>query len=161
MNDKAKSLLVVVALSLVPYLVVSWGYTHLVDGGARAFGQALWVLVIGRIFFAAVETLGSTVAWRLYGKLPVVSKYLTLLQTHKFPERIFAHDDLSSYLDRIEQGEEFSDALRNSASDMRKALDISENAGLLISKRTWAAAEEALEIYSPRAKAPVFGQPSE
>jgi hypothetical protein len=161
MNENTKSKLIVFALSLVPYLLLSWAYMHIVDGGPKAFWQALWFLVVVRLIFAAIETLGSVLVWRFHGKQLVVDKYLESLRSHKFPDRIYEQDDFSTYLSRIADGEEFPAALRSAAREMTKVMEVNEDSGILVGMRMWAAAEEALEIYSPRAKAPSCWQPSD
>lgn len=64
MND-TRSQIILTLFAWVPYVLVSWGYAKLSDG---SFWSALGVLVAVRLFFGAIETLGSVLAWRLYGK---------------------------------------------------------------------------------------------
>lgn len=153
-----KSAIIVSAFAAVPYLLVAWGYTALVDGGAIAFWIGLAVLLGARLFFALVETVGSILAWRLHGRRIMVEKFLFVLRTKNFPRRYYDHDDFTNYLDRVENDDALSPSLRRDAKEWYKFLGIFEDLGILIGARMHSATEIALETYSPRANAPRFNE---
>ena len=155
MND-ARSQIITALLAFVPYLLVSWGYTTLTNGNAKDFWVALGVLLLVRLFFGIIETLGAVLSWRVYGKKLMVKKHLEFLRTHNFPRRTYAHDNISAYLLRIEDGPEYSAPLKTTAKEMRSVLELCEGFGILLGMRMHSAAEAALDVYSPRSEAPVF-----
>jgi len=156
MND-ARSRIITALLAFVPYLLVSWGYMALVNGNSKDFWAALGVLVGVRFFFSIIETLGSILAWRLHGRTLMIKKHLEFLRAHKFPPRKYAHDGVLAYLSRIEDEPEYSAALRATAREMRSVLELCDDIGILVGMRMISSAEAALEQYSPRSSAPVFG----
>ena len=143
----------------VPYVLVSWGYSKLTHD---SFWLALGVLLVIRIFFSIIETLGSVLTWRLYGRAKMVEINLSTLRNNNFPKRQYAHDDFGSYLSRIENDYEknYPEQLKAVARQWDQTLVQSESFGILLGMRMHAAAEEALNIYSPKAEAPIFGDAS-
>ena len=87
--------------SLVPYVLVAWGYAKFTDGGQNAFWVEFGLLVAARLFFAIIEGLGGVLAWRLHGKNVAVGNFLRCLRANNFPERYFKHDDFLNYLSRV------------------------------------------------------------
>ena len=144
-------------LAFVPYLLVSWAYMALTDGNANDFWTALGVLLIVRLFFGIIETFGSMLTWRVYGKKIMVDRNLQFLRAHEFPRRKYAHDGVSAYLLRIEGDPEYTAPLKAIAKEMRSILELCEDIGILVGMRMHSAAEAALDIYSPKAEAPVLG----
>jgi hypothetical protein len=138
---------------MVPYLLVSWGYTELTNGDPKTFWTALGVLFGARIFFGIIETLGSILSWRLYGKKFMVRQMFEILQANKFPKRFYSHDDILNYLARIEDSEEMSPSMKSAAKQLEFLLATFENLGILAGARMYAATEAALETYSPRSAA--------
>ena len=145
--------LIIAGFAFVPYLLVSWGYTELTDGGSKTFWIAFGVLLGVRLFFSTVETLGSVLSWRLYSRKLMVQRMLEVLRTNKFPKRFYAHDDILNYLARIEGSEEISPSVKSSAKQLEFMLVTFENLGVLAGARMYSAVEAALETYSPRSAA--------
>ena len=155
--NNPRSQTIVAAFAFVPYLVIAWGYMAIADGGAKEFWGALAALVVVRLFFSIIETLGSVLSCRLYGRKFMVQKYLKLLRANNFPKRKYAHDDFLGYLARVEDDPTSSPSTRAAAKEIEFYLGTFESLGILLGMRMHSAAELALEQYSPRAEAPIYG----
>ena len=131
----------------IPYALLSWCYAQIMDGD---FWKVLGVLIAARLFFSVIETIGSIFSWRLYGKKKVVQLNLNILQFNNFPKRELEHDDFSNYLARIETSDDYSVQLKAVAKNWEQSLTFFEHTGILIGMRMHAAADEALNIYSPK-----------
>jgi len=148
-----RSYFVAALISFVPYLGLSWGYMKLVEGSGRDFTLALGVLVAARLFFAAVEAIGSSLAWRLYTRKALVADQVERFRAIDFPRRMYAHDDFTDHLARIEGDPDVDQTVREVARAMERDLLICENMGILAGMRMHSAMEAAFEIYSPKSKA--------
>ena len=153
MND-TRSHIIMVLFAWIPYVFVSWGYAKLTGSG---FWPTLGVLFAVRFFFGVIETLGSILAWRVYGKQKMIERNLSLLRANNFPKRQYAHDDFQNYLGRIEGDEAYSQQLKIAAKQWYQVLAFFETSGILLGMRMHAAANDALDIYSPKREAPAFG----
>lgn len=153
MND-TPSKIIMALFAWVPYVLVSWGYANLSDGN---FWSVLGVLLAVRFFFGVIETLGSVLAWRLYGRNKMIEKNLTMLRANNFPKRQYAHDDFLNYLSRIEGDETGPQQIKLAARQWEQVLAFFESSGILLGMRMHAATDEALNIYSPKHDAPIFG----
>jgi hypothetical protein len=153
MND-AKSRVITWAFSLIPYLLVTWGYTEFTDGGLKEFGIAFCVLFGIRLFFTVIETIGGILAWRLYGRQNTVQRMVTTLRANNFPMRKYFHDDFGNYLARIDDEEEYPQAIRGMAKEIDHSLELFDELGAFAGWRYGAAWNAALDIYSPRENAP-------
>lgn len=153
MND-ARSQTIMALFALVPYLLVSWAYMSLTNGNVSDFWKSLAVLLAMRFFFSVIETLGSVLSWRIHGKKIAIKKNLEVMQANNFPKRRYSHDDFLNYLARIEDDPECSTSLKAVAKQMEIVLATCESLGHLIGARMHAAADEALELYSPKAETP-------
>ena len=131
----------------IPYVLLSLGYAQIMDGD---FWKVLGVLIAVRLFFSVVETIGSIFSWRLYGKKKIVELNLNFLRSNNFPNRVLEHDDFLSYLVGIENNEEYSLQLKILATNWKNFLLFFENTGILMGVRMNAAADEALDLYSPK-----------
>lgn len=131
----------------IPYVLLSWGYAQIMDGD---FWKVLGVLIAVRLFFSVVETIGSIFSWRLYGKKKIVELNVNFLRSNNFPNRLLEHDDFLSYLIGIENNEEYSLQLKILATNWKNLLLFFENTGILMGVRMNAAADEALDLYSPK-----------
>lgn len=147
------SQLIIVGFAFIPYLLVSWGYAELTDGGSKTFWITLGIILGVRLFFSIVETLGSVLSWSLYSRKLMVQRILEVLRANKFPKRFYAHDGILNYLARIEDSEEISPSVKSSAKQLEFMLVTFENLGILVGARMYSAAEAALETYSPRSAA--------
>ena len=153
MND-TRSEIILALFAWVPYVLVSWGYANFSEG---SFWSALGVLLAVRVFFGIIETLGRVIAWRFYGKKKMIERNLNLLHTNNFPKRQYAHDDFLSYLSRIEDDDTCPQEIKIAARQWEQVLALFESFGILPGMRMHAAADEALNIYSPKHDAPIFG----
>ncbi|MEW5943720.1 MAG: hypothetical protein AB1710_07705 [Pseudomonadota bacterium] len=149
-----RSQIIMASFAWVPYVLVSWGYARLSDG---SFWSALGVLLAIRLFFSVIETLGSVFAWRLYGRRKMIERNLAMLRANNFPKRQYAHDDFLNYLSRIEDDETCPQQLKMAAKQWEQALAFFESSGILLGMRMHAAADAALDIYSPKHEAPIVG----
>jgi hypothetical protein len=148
--------LIVFVISLLPYALISWVYIALTEAGARDFWIAIGVLLLIRLFFAVIESFGAFLLWRIYGRRVTTDKLVAILRSSGFPMRVYAHDDFSNYVDRIKTDPAASPALRTAAWQLESMLTQHDEAGIFAGLRMRAAADAALEIYSPRAAAPQF-----
>jgi hypothetical protein len=62
-----------------------------------------------------------------------------------------------NYLSRIEDDDAYPQQLKLAAKQWEQTLAFLESAGILIGMRMHAAADEALEMYSPKSEAPALG----
>ena len=138
---------ITLGFALIPYVFLSWGYAQIMD---ENFWKVLGFLIAARLFFTVIETIGSIFSWRTYGKKKIVQLNLNILQFNNFPKREFEHDDFSNYLARIEIGDESSVQLKAVAKNWEQSLAFFEHTGILIGMRMHAAADDALDIYSPK-----------
>jgi hypothetical protein len=145
--------------SLVPYALVAWAYAAFTDGTSSDFWRALGVLILVRAGFGIIEMLGSVLTWHVYGKRRVVNLFLDFLRGHAFPKRAYAHDDFLGYLSRIEDNPAQPASVKAAAKEIYGALSTWERTGMILGMRMHSASETALETYSPRADAPVYGAP--
>ena len=151
-----KSPAIVLAFSLLPYAALTWAYVALTGGGMHEFWKALGFLLGVRLFFSVIETMGGILQWRFYGMRTTVQEYVELLRANSFPAREYAHDDLRNYLARIEDGVEYSQAIRGAAKEISSARKLAQSMGILLGMRMESAWNAALDIHSPRDKAPDF-----
>lgn len=155
MND-VRSQIITALFAWVPYVVVSFGYTMVSEGGLKNFWVAFCLLLVVRLFFYAIETLGAVLSWRVYGKKRMVDVHLQFLRTHRFPPRQYAHDNFLTYMFRIEEDEDSPATLKALAKESSRTLELFENLGVLAGVRMHSAAEAALDVYSPKSQAPAF-----
>ena len=139
--------------SVIPYLLVAWGYKELTNGDTKTFWIALGVLLGSRLFFFIIERLGDILSWRLYRRKIVVDNALTFLKANGFPPRKDPDDDFLGYLGSIQRDPECAASLRKSAFDLEKILAAIEQIGILVGARTWDAWDAALNIYAPKSHA--------
>lgn len=154
--NNAMSQTIVALFAFIPYLLVSWWYKALTDGGVKEFWIAFGVLLAVRLFFSAIETLGSILVWRLYGKRIIVKRHLDFMRANNFPMRKYSDDDFLDYLARIEDDPEYPASIKGLGKEMRAVLVTCEGLGILLGMRMHSAADEALDVYSPRANAPLL-----
>ena len=136
--------------ALIPYIFATWIYTELTSGDWETFFIALGVLLAVRLFFSAIETLGSVLTWRLYGKKLLVEKIMHIFQANHFPKREYKHEDVGNYVTRLREDNE-TPLLVKTASEQLEFLFVTyENLGVLAGARMYSAAEAALDAYSPK-----------
>src|SRR5258708_3358777 len=100
--------------SMVPYLLVAWGYSELTHSDAKTFWTAFAALLVARLFFALVEWIGGMLWWHLFAKRIFARKAGEWLRANKFPMREYQHDNFSAYLCRIQEGNEYPASLKSS-----------------------------------------------
>src|SRR5688572_20513232 len=122
-----KSSAITFGSAMVPYLLVAWAWSA-ISNERGAFWLALTALFVVRLFFSIIETLGSVLAWRLYGKKHAVARMLAFLRANKYPKRFYRHDSFLAYLTRIDDPE-FPESLRMSARQTEQTLEFFENVG--------------------------------
>jgi hypothetical protein len=117
-----KQSLIVSALSLLPYALASWGYVALTDGGAEDFWIAIGVLMLVRLFFAAIEALGAFLVWHFHGRRLTIDRLVALLRSNGFPKRAYAHDNFDGYVFRIATDPAAPPTLRAAAWQLQSSL---------------------------------------
>ena len=135
--------------AFVPYVPLAWIYSALEDGSARAFWKGLSVLIAAKLMFVMIETIGSTVAWRLHGRRQLIAQFVEFLNVNNLPKREFAQDNLGGYLARLSD-EKYDEGVRRLAVEINQSRLLMENTGPLVGMRYEAAWEAALDIYSQR-----------
>lgn len=148
--NSAKSGFIIAAFSFIPYLLVSWGYMEIENGGSREFWSCFLVLLGVRAFFSVIETLGSVLMWRLYGRRLTISKLLEFLRSNQFPAREQDDTDFLHYIDRLADAHGPLTELKATAKEMRAVVVGYETMGILAGMRMHAASDAALDLYSPR-----------
>lgn len=156
MNDKKSQIissLIDTWITYIPYPLVSWGYMAFSDGGVKEFWIILGVLLTVRLFFSIIDTLGSILSWRLHGKRAQIERYLTTLRENNFPTREEVRDDFLHYVKRIQDDSNSTASIKGIANDLCTELVVWERSpSFLHGMRMYDAADEALDIYSPRTK---------
>ena len=152
------SALIIAVVSLVPYVTLALGYAAFTDGTLRAFGAAIGALFVARLFFAAIEAIGSILAWRWHGKKQAVTALLKVFQMSHFPKRYYEHDNFLNYLARIDNDEHLGEEVKAVARSLEHTLELHESSGILGGVRMHSATEAALELYSRRSEAPALRQ---
>ena|SRR5512143_2340600 len=85
----------------IPCVAVAWEFKVFADGDAKTFWYALAGLVAARAFFAIIETLGSSLAWRVFERPRMVRAGVAELRKSGLPDRANRDEPFSSYLKRI------------------------------------------------------------
>lgn len=153
MSNATVNATIVFAFSMVPYLLVSWGYTAFTDGDAKTFWTALGILLGARLFFSLIEAFGHILLWHLYGKGVAVKRAVEFLRANKFPMREYEHDDFANYLCRIQEFDEYPQSVKSSAKEIERELALLEKITVWPATRMWSAWDVALNIYAPRERA--------
>jgi hypothetical protein len=86
-------------VAVLPYLVLAGLYTWLIDGHRKDFMVAAVVLIGGRILYAVLDSITSSIAWRVYARKRTTAKMRKLFEDEglRYPA-----ETLSLYLLRIE-----------------------------------------------------------
>lgn len=150
-QPKALSPLVIVAYSMLPYALVGWAISRLIDS---SFWAALGWLLATRLFFFVIEFSGSYLLWRFHGRHQMKAAMLAHLSQNKMPRRYYSHDDLLNYLARVANDEDAPVQAKTAARETELMAKFYESLGIVASARFHTATEAALEVYSPRASAP-------
>ena len=116
---------VTLLFAALPYAALAWACAALVDG--MRFWQAMVGLLLIRLCFAIIETLGGVLSWRLHGRNVMIGKTLELLRSNAFPKRKYTEDDFLTYLGRIEDGDEYTASMKSLAKEVRFVLSTQES----------------------------------
>jgi hypothetical protein len=148
---QVKSSAVALVFSAIVYSGVAWACARFLD---ESFARVLGLLIAARTFFGIVEGIAGVLYWRMYGKRLLTQQFVEALREGNFPPRYIRWQRFRDYLGRVEDDEKCSRETRRAATEFYKALANIENTGILAGMRAHAATEAALELYSPKAKAP-------
>jgi hypothetical protein len=133
--------LLALLFSLIPYTAVSWGWVVYTNGGGREFATAFGVLLVARLFFATIETLGGIVAWRAYGRQVMLRRLLTSFRSPKVAPDRLADEDNPPTFDQL--------PVTLQVEILRW---VGESSGFLAEMRFESVITEAAQIYGPSAK---------
>lgn len=158
--------------SLIPYTIATWVLTKLIGENAN-FWMLFGIMLLVRLGFTIMETLGGTLAWRLFNKKAMVTKIVNFLHSRSFPPRRYAFDDFETYLFRLDKFGSYPPKLNtfgqfipdetpiyypqeliSEARHFEEQLIDASALGFLVESRTNLACNLALDIYAPRALAP-------
>jgi hypothetical protein len=145
--NETKSGLVTFGFAMIPYMAMAWGYSYFTDGGQPAFWRALGFLIVVRLFFSIIETLGRILAWRLFYRKQAVEHFVQMFRKRELPAKEYYDDDFGNYCARlINSGLQKVDHARN-AQEIQTFLWMHEKRGILEGMRMHAAVEAAFEQY--------------
>lgn len=147
---ETKSVAIAAAFSVLPYLLVAWAYMAFTDGHAKDFWVALCVLLVVRLFFFIIETIGGILAWRLYGRRVAVEKVLRFLRENNFPMRTDPNEDFLMYFQRIQEDRTCPESTRALARECDRELARLDGSGILPGMRADYAVQAALDRYTER-----------
>lgn len=106
------------------------------------------MLVGVRLFFSIIESIGSVLCWRLYGRKIAVGNALTFLKANEFPARNDMQDDFLGYIARIQDDPQYSEKLRKAATDIERMLLLIEQLGIVVGSRAHSTFDAALARYA-------------
>jgi hypothetical protein len=89
----AKTALLVLFFSIVPYALMAWAWAAMTDGRANAFWTALGALIVARIFFVVIEWIGRVISWHLYGRQFTVNWLVSAFRHPKVQPNEMADDE--------------------------------------------------------------------
>lgn len=141
----------VLALSVIPYAAVAWGYEWFVGGGRRDFWMAMGVLIAVSAFISVIEGIGGIIVWRVIGKKRMVDDFVRVFRANEFPAPEVETDDLSNYLARLIGDTKLKPDCIRVAYEFEALGLAAENRGILAGMRFHAAAEQAFKQYTPTA----------
>lgn len=137
-------------VSLAIYALLALGYASLVDGQTKTFWNALLVLGVFGLLFTVVNTIGTSIAWRLHSKRQVVAEMVEMLRKNSFPMREYATDNFGNYLARLEDNSHYPEALRKVVEQIERYRLVAEEAGILHGFRYERAWDAAFDQYAPK-----------
>jgi hypothetical protein len=153
MNEQI-SALIVLAISLIPYAALSWGYSTFSNAGWPSFWRAFGVLVAVRAFFSIIEGIGGILVWRLYGRRIAVSQWAGYFRDNHFPPKQYFDDDFGNYCARLTTNYQRPTDLAPVVHELQTILLSYERRGMVLGMRMNDAVETAFEQYQqsqPRA----------
>ena len=166
-KERMRSGLVTALVAFVFYICAAWVITIIIDVEAIKF----WWIVLGLASLELVQLIINFcigwVVWRIYGRHRAIALYLEDMRKGKLPKRVYQHDRIDGFLDRIvspssvdyKRGEITSDIQKVAAALNQILMSVRDQHGMFAEIRTWDAMESALDIYSPEDEAPPFVSP--
>lgn len=138
------------------FTLVAWLINRYVGNGYN-FSQIFNFSLSVWIGFGVINTIGDELEWRIQSKKKTVDNFVRFFKTNNFPQRIYSHDGLETYLSRINNdylipAEYFPAELVAKARSVEEDL-WSEPLGMLFRVRVLYACELALDIYAPKSNA--------
>lgn len=147
MSAATRNGLLIFGLSWVPYVLIGWAVMHFGDGNASTFWYTIGALLIVRLFYSIIETLGGVLVWRAVGKRDMVSQMVQALSEGRFPPANDAAEGMLSYLVRIDD-DDTPIQIRLMARELKGGLQVYESIGILPGMRVHAAMDAALRKHS-------------
>lgn len=120
---------------------------HFGDSKASTFWYTIGGLLIVRLFYSIIETLGGMLVWRVVGKRDMVSRIVQALREGRFPPANDPAEDMSSYLVRIDD-DDTPLQIRLMARELKGGLQVYESFGILPGMRVHSAMDAALRKHS-------------
>lgn len=136
-------------VALIPYLAVAGIYTWFIDGHKKDFWTAAGVLIGGRVLYAVLDSVTTSVAWRVYARKRTAEKMLKLFVDGEMPTRGYPNETLSLYLFRINDSDnEYPVVVKCAARELSTLIDQSKRDGLLQGGRMEQAITDAYNRYT-------------
>ncbi|MEZ0602956.1 hypothetical protein ACAX43_12495 [Paraburkholderia sp. IW21] len=138
-------------VAFIPYLALAGLYTWFISGHEKDFWTAAAVLIGGRVVYAVLDSIMSTLAWRTYARKRTTDKMQNLFLESRMPQRDYANETLDAYLYRIENGDEdYPVAVKCTARQLSTLLTQAKHDGLLAGGRVEQAITDAYNRYTRR-----------
>lgn len=133
-------------LALTPDIAIAWVYCRLSDREVGSFWAALGVLWAVQAMFAIKSTLGTWIAYRLYGKQLAVDETVASFVKGRFP-RPEPAEEAHAYLLRLSGPEQRDVEVRLAASVEYARWGQAETHGLFAGLRMASVYEAAVSQY--------------
>ncbi|MFX1674388.1 hypothetical protein PWR63_19325 [Paraburkholderia sp. A2WS-5] len=140
-------------VAFIPYLALAGLYVWFIDGTGKDFWRAAGVLIGGRALYAALDSVMSSIAWRVYARKRTTEKMRKLFADSDMPMRTFHNETLSLYLLRIESDQDdqpHSVAVKCAARELSTLIEQSKHDGLLKGARMEQAITDAYNRHTIR-----------
>lgn len=140
--EETQSKMWVSGVALIPYLAIAGAWTWYIDGHQRDFLTAAAWLLGGRILYAVLDSIMSTIAWRWYARQRTADKMVKIFQNARMPQREYEDESLSMYLTRLEE-DEHPVTIKCAARQLNTLLDQAKADGILQGGRMEQAITDA------------------
>lgn len=138
-------------VAVLPYLVLAGLYTWLIHGHRKDFMVAAVVLIGGRILYGVLDSITSSIAWRVYARKRTTAKMRKLFEDEGLPMRRYPAETLSLYLLRIENDQDeqpHSVAVKCAARELSTLIEQAKHDGLLKGARMERAITDAYDRHT-------------
>jgi len=129
--------------------LVAYGIVKVVPTYQFGFWPVLGAIVAARLCFGLLDVIGGVISWHMVGRRVAVANWLARLRANQFPPREYANDDASTFFMRIHENNRLPEVMRFTAREAEVLLESSASQGRFVEARMNAAADAALEAYSP------------